>query len=204
MTTNNRETWLIQAADIMATTILLPAIHRLGEQIAPLQYTVSLGHTHSKTSIGECWKKAASEDNTTSQIFITPVESNSTRILDILLHEMIHAADDCASGHKNFFARVARAVGLEGKFTATHAGDALQEKLLDIVDALGEIPHTALIAANNGKKTQAARMLKIECETCAFTFRASKTQLLRAFDGQSVCPCCAGDISKAIADQLHA
>jgi len=204
-TINNREAWLIQAAAILADTILLPAIHRLDEQIAPLQYNVSLGHPKSKNSIGECWKKTASEDQATSQIFITPGESNSTRILDVLLHELIHAADDCESGHKNFFARVARAVGLEGKFTATRAGVELQEKLLDIVDALGEIPHTALIAANSGKPKQTARMLKIECRECAFTFRASKTQLIRAYEsGAPVCPCCQGDISSAIADQLHA
>ena len=203
-TISNREQWLISAAMILADTILLPAIDRIGERIEPLQYNVSLGHPKSKNSIGECWKKCASDDQLTSHIFITPVESNSTRILDVLLHELIHAADDCASGHKNFFARVARAVGLEGKFTATRAGDALQEKLLDIVDALGDIPHTALNSANSGKKKQAARMLKIECSICAFTFRASKTQLTRALDsGAPVCPCCAGTIAQEIQTALE-
>jgi len=203
--TANREQWLIEAANILSTSILLPAIVKQGDGgMMPLKYVVSIGHPKSKNSIGECWKKAASEDLITSHIFITPTENSSTRILDVLLHELIHAADDCESGHKNFFARTARKVGLVGKLTATVAGDALQEKLLDIVDAIGEIPHSALNAANSGKKKQTARMLKVECTYCKFTYRASRTQLLQAFEGEAVCPCCANDTSNAIADQLHA
>ena len=144
---NNREQWLITTADILASTILLPAINELGEQVEPLNYQVSIGHTMSKKSIGECWVKQQSSDGLTSNIFIAPHCNESIRILDILLHEMIHAADDCASGHKNFFARTARKVGLAGKFTATYAGDALKEKLLDIVDAVGDIPHRVYLTS---------------------------------------------------------
>jgi hypothetical protein len=204
-TENNREQWLIEAARILTTNILMPAIIASGNGgLMPLKYAVSIGHPKGKKSIGECWKKAASEDLITSHIFITPTENSSTRILDVLLHELIHAADDCESGHKNFFAKIARKVGLVGKLTATMAGDELQEKLLDIVDAIGEIPHSALNSDLSGKKKQAARMLKVECTYCHFTYRASRTQLLQAFEGESVCPCCANDTSNAIADQLHA
>lgn len=173
-----REQWLLQAANILTDTIMCPAMDALGEQYDLEQYRVSIGHPQSKKSIGECWKKSASTDQH-NEIFITPHEDNSTAILATLIHELIHAADDCESGHKNFFARVARKVGLVGKLTATKAGDNLQEQLLDIVDAIGDIPHHKLDITHRVKPKQSTRMLKIECTGCGFNFRASKTQIKR-------------------------
>ena len=203
----NREHWLIEAANMLENMVLLPALDALNETLpTPLKYSVSIGHTQSKNSIGECWRKAQSSDKETSQIFITPTINDSVRVLDILLHEMIHAADDCESGHKNFFARVARKCDLQGKFTATHAGDTLKETLLDIVDALGDIPHHKLTVGGTIKPKQKARMLKIECHVCEFTFRASRTQLERITRrNTSQCPCCGDDsLSLTVMDTLNA
>lgn len=194
----NREHWLIECANLLETMVLMPAINQLGEQLpAPLKYSVSMGNTQSKGSIGECWRKSQADDKTTSHIFISPTLNDSVRVADVLLHEMIHAADDCESGHQNFFARVARKCGLVGKLTATKAGDQLREKILDIVDVIGEVPHVKLELSGTIKPKQKARMLKIECQECAFTFRASRTQLMRiAADG--CCPCCQSSITNEV------
>ena len=177
-TENTREAWLVKAADLITDLIICPAAEALNETYDLEHFRVSIGHPQSKGAIGECWKKSASADNY-NEIFITPHEDNSTAILATLVHELIHAADDCQSGHKNFFARMARKCGLVGKLTATTAGDELQERLLDIVDALGEIPHHKLDSKHRVKPKQSTRMLKIECSSCGFNFRASKTQIKR-------------------------
>lgn len=197
MTTHNettREQWLVQAADLITDQIICPIADVLNEKYDLEHFRVSIGHPQNKNAIGECWKKAASADNH-NEIFITPHEDDSTAILATLVHELIHAADDCESGHKNFFARMARKCGLVGKLTATSAGDELNERLLDIVDALGDIPHHKLDATHRVKKKQSTRMIKIECSTCGFNFRASKTQIKRMTLAH--CSACGGHHSLA-------
>ena len=203
MTTTNinnltREAWLVQASDIITDSILCPAMGALKETYDLEHFRVSIGHPQHKRSIGECWKKSASEDNH-NEIFISPVEDNSELILATLLHELIHAADDCASGHKNFFARAARKCGLVGKLTATHAGPALNERLLDIVDVLGPIPHHKLDSKHRVKPKQSTRMIKIECADCGFNFRASMTQIHRIN-----CTLCLACNSNGLAESINA
>lgn len=187
MTELNREQWLVSAADIICDQIIVKAADDLNEVFDLDNFRVSIGHPQSKKAIGECWTKAASTDNT-NEIFISPYEDDSAAILATLVHELIHAADDCQSGHKNFFARMARKVGLVGRLTATTAGEALNEKLLDIVDVLGNIPHHKLDTTHRVKPKQSTRMIKIECTDCGFNFRASKTQLKRM--ATAICNCC--------------
>lgn len=67
-------------------------------------------------------------------------------MLDILLHELIHAAVGTEEGHRGEFKRVALALGLQGKMTATIAepGTELHGKLSRIARELGPYPHKAL------------------------------------------------------------
>jgi hypothetical protein len=69
---------------------------------------------------------------------------------------------------------MAKAIGLEGKMTATIASPELLERLNAISEFLGEYPHGELSA--NGKK-QGTRMKKISCNSCDFAFRASQKQI---------------------------
>ena len=186
-----REQWLVRSADMITDTIICAAADKLGETYDLEQFRVSIGHPQSKKALGECWTKKASDDNH-NEIFITPHVDDSAAILATLVHELIHAADDCKSGHKNFFARMARKCGLVGKLTATTAGDALNEQLLDIIDVLGNIPHHKLDATHRVKPKQSTRMIKLTCPCCGFNFRASNTQLARITD--FTCMSCGDDI----------
>lgn len=182
-----REQWLVQSATIIEHNILLPAIKACGYAKPQMQYRVSVGMTISKKAIGVCYPRAASSDQH-NEIFITPFLDDSARILDVLVHELIHASDDNASGHRNYFAQVARKTGLQGKLTATTASPELLEKLLDIVDVLGDIPHHKMDDQARAKPKQGTRMLKIECTDCGFNFRATKSNIERMTEFK--CPCC--------------
>ena len=171
-----REEWLIQSADIITDTIICQAADKLGVDYDLEKFRVSIGNPQSKGALGECWAKKASSDGY-NEIFITPHVDDSAKILATLVHELIHAADDLKSGHQHFFAQMARECGLVGKLTATTAGTRLNEQLLDIVDALGDIPHSKLSSTHRVKKSQTTRMLKVECSHCGFHFRASRTQI---------------------------
>jgi hypothetical protein len=204
--TINREEWLTQAADLISNTIILPAIEDKRVNVdTDFKLSVSIGHPKSKNAIGECWIRDASEDKKTNHVFITPHCNDSVRILDVLTHELLHAYDDCRDGHKGRFALLARAVGLEGKLTATVAGDVLREKLLDIVDVLRDIPHTKLDESLGNKPKQKARMLSVLCEPCDFRFSASRTQLDRLIRASTAaqCMCCGSEIEESIYAALN-
>lgn len=208
MTDLTREKWLTDAADALRTLLIDPAIERTGLNFSDdFEIAVSIGHPKHKRAIGECWKREASEDQKTNHIFITPQENDSSRVLDVLLHELIHAYDNNESGHKGTFATLARAVGLEGKLTATVASPQLKEQLLDIIDALGPIPHHKLDAAKAGRKQQTNRNLLVFCGPldqegkpvkegaqygCGFKFNTSKSQIDR-LSLTAKCPCCNGE-----------
>ena len=96
-------------------------------------------------------------------------------------------SDDCASGHRNYFAKVARAAGLEGKFTATTAGPQLREVLESAVKILGPIPHAKL---NLKPKEKGRNNNKIVCGSCGFQANLSRKWADRiALDAE--CPVCA-------------
>jgi hypothetical protein len=97
---------------------------------------------------------------------------NPSRVLDVLLHEMIHAArpDD---GHRKDFPRLAKRVGLAGKMTATIAGPELRERLnAMLADKLPPMPkgHGDL---NADRKKQSTRLRKYACPVCGQIIRAA-------------------------------
>jgi hypothetical protein len=111
-----------------------------------------------------------------NEIFISPrIADRPAQMLDILVHEAVHASDDCASGHKGHFARVARAVGLEGKMTATHAGPELAKWIEATLTKLPTIEHSRLDIS--GRKKQTTRMLLIQCADCGNKLRGSASVL---------------------------
>lgn len=203
----NREAWLTEASNLIQATIIIPAIESTHVDIdKEVKISVSIGHPKSKNAIGECWIREASEDKQTNHIFITPHCNESVKVLDVLTHELIHSFDNCRDGHKGRFALLARKVGLEGKLTATKAGEELTEHLLDIIDVLGPIPHTKLDESLGNKPKQKARMLSVFCEPCEFRFSASRTQLERLVtqaNNAPHCMCCGNNIEESIHTALN-
>lgn len=95
------------------------------------------------TILGQCWAKRASADDV-NHIFISPVEGDPAAMLVTLLHELVHAADDVASGHRGAFAVTAAKLGFEGPMTFTPPSVALAAELAVLAAELGDFPHGAL------------------------------------------------------------
>lgn len=119
-------------------------------------------------------------------IFITPRLSKASDVLHVLLHELVHAADDCASQHGRPFAKAVKALGLEGKPTATVPGKALRAELAALAKDLGPYPHKQ-ITPLDGEKKQTTRMLKVECPGCGCLVRMTRTWLEEV--GAPTCAC---------------
>ena len=186
MTTGiNREEWLSQMTDLMR-----PMFTNVGSPM-PDHIRVSVGWPSKKAlaasgrRIGECWATEASQDGL-NQIFISPYLKEVVEVTAVLLHELVHAAVGLACGHRGAFAKTAKALGLEGKMTATVAGNELVKCLNELIGKLPEYPHAKLEGMTNGKKKDGTRMLKVKCPQCNYTVRTTQTWI---DVGMPTCPC---------------
>jgi hypothetical protein len=136
-----------------------------------------------RKAIGQCFDQRASEDKK-SHVFISPTLTDESRILDVLLHELIHSYVGLHHGHRGAFKIVAVKAGLEGKMTATTSGPELQKVLEAIKQKLGPLAHAGLNLAN--AKKQKTRLVKLTCSCCGMILRSAKTQLEEI--GLPICP----------------
>lgn len=185
---STREEWLVAAVDALRPLFAEQA----DETVPAVRVSVGWpgGRGKKNAVIGQCWSTKVAADSV-SQLFVSPVLGDGVRVLDVLAHELIHAIDDCESGHRGRFAKIAKAIGLEGKMTATVAGADLGLQLLGIADELGEYPHAALSNPGEGAdspKKQGTRMIKVECaEGSGYKARMTRQWLEEV--GAPICPC---------------
>jgi len=182
----DREAWLYEAGSFLLDARILPA----AGMDTPPPWRVSVGFPTGRSAhktAAVCFRRSASADGH-SEIFCSPVLADGHKMLEALAHELIHACDDCASGHRNFFARVARKIGLEGPLTHTVAGADLAQAIDQLITMLGPMPHAPMSLAHRPK--QSTRMHKVQCAGCGFTFRAAAAHIARLDANDSPCPAC--------------
>jgi hypothetical protein len=168
---DTREGWLVQASNYMrpifrAASMEIPARVRMSVSIMP------------KKVRGICYSPEASSDGST-ELLIRISEDDPIEVLGVLGHELVHSAVGTSAGHKAPFVRGVRALGLDGKATATIPGPRFRELMDPIVAKLGPFPHAALnyLGARTGPKKQGTRMLKASCEECGYTVRLTRKWL---------------------------
>lgn len=180
---NTREQWLGSAL-----VMIRAYLRDTAAVVVPDTTQVSCGLAGGRIGakrIGECWSTTASANGST-EIFISPVLADVTGrsgVLSTLVHEAIHAAVGVEHGHKKPFKTAAVAAGLEGKMTATTAGDKLMDMIAHWSGLLGDYPHSAMSSA--GRKKQSTRLVKVECGGCGYVLRTTQKWL-----DKSGCPLC--------------
>lgn len=188
-----REDWLAQAADLIYTQLITPlAVMKPGQR-----FQVSCGFpsrgalSASRRRVGECWAAESCTDGKTRHIFITPlmdelIDGTGDGVLPTLVHELVHTVSP--PGHRGEFRRIALAIGLEGKMSASVVGRELGEKLMRLVQPLGPYPH-ARIDPRTQRKVQKCRFVKVEavnCTACSYVARTTRKWLDEV--GQLRCP----------------
>lgn len=176
----NRESWLLAATEELRGGLF----RSCGATIPPVRVSVGFpGGGSARTRIGEYWLAHACTD-AVPQIFISPVLDNPVRILDVLVHELVHAVHP-KDGHGKAFRKLALAVGLTGKMKATVAGPELEKSLNDLSASLGALPHSSINLKD--RKKQTTRLNKVECASCGYTCRVT-AKWLDAM-GAPLCSC---------------
>lgn len=183
---DTREEWLNELTDKLrpmfaATDFSLPEKIR-----ASCGFPSKSALAKKKPRVGEAWSSDQSEDQH-FETFVTPMVSDPVEVAAIQVHELCHCAAGLECKHRKPFTTVARAVGLEGRMTATVAGEALKATLEEFVEEIGPYPHAKLVHSSSPKK-QSTRMILIRCPVldCGYQVRTTRKWLEV---GVPTCPC---------------
>jgi hypothetical protein len=161
-----REAWLMTAIAHMR-----PMFDEIDIEL-PEAVRVSTGWTKRARAgaVGWTWISGAAEDKV-NNVFISPEIADSATVLRILLHELIHVADDCEHGHTGAFKTMWAKLGFTGKATECTAGQELQDTLEALVCIMGDYPHAKMMVGDAGgkgtmPKKQSTRMIKLHAPGC--------------------------------------
>lgn len=175
-----REDWLLLAV----AALRLPFADN-GLAIPTVRVTCGFPSNAKRSgAIGECWSSKASDDGTV-EILISPTVDQPRAVLEVLVHELVHAAGHMNHGVK--FAKACASVGLTptGSSWKSTKGDAsFDGRYASVLAGLGPYPH-AKLNMRREIKTQPTRMLKAVCG-CGYTIRLTAKWAAR---GLPTCPC---------------
>ncbi|MGZ5080735.1 MAG: hypothetical protein ACXWBT_14405 [Usitatibacter sp.] len=186
---DSREDWL------MAAIAALRPIAKAAGYTVPEKVRASCGFPKGRAgcgkAIGQCFSHVCSKDGW-FETFISPELADSSRVMDILVHEIGHATVGLKAGHRKPFADWCKKMHLAGPWTATTAGEHFEREVFTpVMHQLGGVkyPHAALTAGGEttGPKKQSTRMVKCECKDCGYTARTSRLWLETV--GPPICPC---------------
>ena len=180
----NRETWLNAMIDKA-----VPLFDNAGYKISDIRGKLKVSCSFIQGSRGNKLKDAIGVHYNPTisaegfhEMMIQPSLSDSVQVVGVLIHEMVHSIQThlhhdengflSVKAHGKEFRKMAIAVGLEGKMTATTESPELKIQIEKWVKELGEYPH-AKMTLNDSRRKQTTRMNKLICMNCGFIARAS-------------------------------
>lgn len=176
---STREEWLQAAIEMIRPTFVSKG-YRIPDDC---QVSCGFASTGLRSHhIGQCWSRKSSSDGR-NQIFISPALHEPLEVMDTLVHELVHAVDDCQHKHGREFKKIAVKVGLEGPMRSASAGKELKQHLAELAAKLGPYPHGRLKVYHR-KVTNAPRP-RAKCPACGFTVPMLKRFLVY---GPPICP----------------
>ena len=174
----NREGWLQEAC-----IALKPIFQEKGYEIPKCHVSCGFASTDVRRGhIGQCWPTESSADQV-NQIFISPGLVSPIDVLDTLVHELVHAVDDCSNKHGKEFKKIALKIGLKGPMRSAAANQDLKIRLERIAKTLGQYPHAKLTVPP--KIYIHRKRPRAKCSHCGFT-----VPMLKEFIhyGPPICP----------------
>ena len=150
---------------------------------AGMNHGNAIAHVHLKHATGNNYH----EIRMGAHLGGRKTRESSSRVADILLHEMIHTMFPF-DGHKGGFKDVAHSIGLLSPMTATTANLALKERIdNNVVKVLGRYPHKGVKLVPRGKRGKGSRLVKCSCPECGCIIRLTRKWINEA-QGDITCP----------------
>ena len=141
-----RERWLLDATEQMR-----PWFDDLNAAL-PTDIYISVGFPRgSRKAIGQCFPIQPATLDGKPHVFISPAVSEPIEVLEILLHELVHAALPAGIGHKGPFQKLAGKLGLVKPWTATTASPISLRVLARWPNSSGTTPMASLTPRTSKK-----------------------------------------------------
>jgi len=182
----NRESWLTNAV------VHFRGLFSERKLELPPNISVSCGFPSKSVGkyIGECWSNDQS-DGGVFEVFISPRLSTVTGeggVLATLAHELLHVAVGVENKHNKHFKDGMKKIGLEGKPSATVAGESLQGLINTMAATLGDYPHKKLNLKPKPETPKVKTLIKMKCphDGCEYIIMV-KTDLAASM-GVPKCP----------------
>ena len=175
---SNREAWLLAAVEL-----LRPLFAAKGFSVPPCQVSCGFASTGTRSGhVGQCWS-TKSASNELNQIFISPTLKSAYEVLDTLVHELVHAVDNCENKHGKEFKKIALKMGMKGPMRSAEAGPDLKIILTSLLDTLGPYPHGHLKVGM--RKAPRRDRPRAKCKHCGYQVPMLKKFLTY---GPPICP----------------
>ena len=173
-----REAWLLAAIEL-----LRPLFAGKGFSVPPCQVSCGFASTGTRSGhVGQCWS-TKSASNELNQIFIAPTLKSAYEVLDTLVHELVHAVDNCENKHGKEFKKIALKIGMKGPMRSAEAGPELKVILITLLDTLGPYPHGHLKVGM--RKAPRRDRPRAKCKHCGYQVPMLKKFLTY---GPPICP----------------
>ena len=173
-----REAWLLAAIEL-----LRPLFAAKGFSVPTCQVSCGFASTGTRSGhVGQCWS-TKSASNELNQIFISPTLKSAYEVLDTLVHELVHAIDNCEHKHGKEFKKIALKMGMKGPMRGADAGPELKLTLTALLDTLGPYPHGHLKVGM--RKAPRRDRPRAKCKHCGYQVPMLKKFLTY---GPPICP----------------
>jgi hypothetical protein len=173
-----RESWLLAAVEL-----LRPLFAAKGFSLPTCQISWGFASTGTRSGhVGQCWS-TNSASNALNQIFIAPTLKSAYEVIDTLVHELVHALDNCEHKHGKEFKKIALKMGMKGPMRGADAGPELKLTLTALLDTLGPYPHGHLKVGM--RKAPSRDRPRAKCKHCGYQVPMLKKFLTY---GPPICP----------------
>jgi hypothetical protein len=138
------EAWLNEAVNL-----LRPSFEEAGLEIPPVHLSVGFSTDGykpkaKKNTIAVCHARCMTTDGI-NEIYISPIVHEPVDVLSILVHELIHAVDDCKSGHGQRFQEISLALGCSDNLSVPLSKCRQSiERYRNIANQLGRYPRSGV------------------------------------------------------------
>jgi hypothetical protein len=187
---DTREAWLHEASYLCVAAIKKTAADLNIELTEPKNgYDVSMAPITSRRCIGLCYGASDCRDEKARIVIDVSLEC-PVRVIHVLLHELVHAYTN-GDGHRGRFPKIMKALGSEGKMTATVEGELqaewISERVLTLLPEWSSV-HSVWSFKRRGQRGKGSRLVKLQCMCCGCIFRMSNKWIEEAH--ALSCPCC--------------
>ncbi len=159
-----RESWLLRAIPTIRKLIISAGGPDFPDPVVSVGLPSKAALSSKRRRIGECWTERCVGDEKRCALFISPVLDDPVKVLDVTVHECVHASVGNKEGHGPVFKKVAQGIGLIGPMRSTEAGPELKAFLVKLAKELGKFPHQPLKNFRSSDKKQTTRMRLYVCD----------------------------------------